>query len=62
MIVGHDSIPLDTVLPTVTVLVPSVEGPSHNQRELTSHEDVVRGVDVLARVCARVIEGALIGC
>ncbi len=56
---GHDAIPMNTVVPTVLLFVPSVDGVSHNERELTHDEDLLRGVDVLTRVCARLVEGAL---
>jgi beta-ureidopropionase / N-carbamoyl-L-amino-acid hydrolase len=56
---GHDAIPMNTVVPTVLLFVPSVEGVSHNEAELTHDDDVLRGVDVLARLCTRLVEGAL---
>ncbi|GAA1279108.1 M20 family metallo-hydrolase [Pseudonocardia aurantiaca] len=56
---GHDAIPLNTLVPTVLLFVPSVEGVSHNERELTHDDDLLRGVDVLSRLGARLVEGAL---
>ncbi len=58
---GHDAIPMNTLVPTVLLFVPSVEGVSHNEAELTHDADVLRGVDVLTRLCTRLIEGALPG-
>ena len=56
---GHDSVPLNTRVPTVMLFVPSVAGISHNERERTHDADLLRGVDVLTGVCARLVEGAL---
>jgi beta-ureidopropionase / N-carbamoyl-L-amino-acid hydrolase len=56
---GHDAIPMNTLVPTVLLFVPSVEGVTHNERELTHDDDLLRGVDVLTRLGARLVEGAL---
>ena len=56
---GHDAIALDALVPTVLLFVPSVEGVSHDERELTRDEDLVRGVDVLARLLTRLVAGDL---
>jgi len=46
-------------VPTVMLFVPSVDGISHNEREFTSDDDMVAGLDVLTAVLARVASGAL---
>ena len=58
-IAGNYSIPMNTLVPTVMLFVPSVAGVSHNERELTHDVDLLHGVDVLTGVCARLVEGAL---
>ncbi|CEA09257.1 Putative hydrolase/MSMEI_3903 [Arthrobacter saudimassiliensis] len=56
---GHDSTNLKDVVPTVMLFVPSVEGISHNERELTSDADMLAGVAVLTEVVRRLALGAL---
>ena len=45
--------------PTVLVFVPSVDGISHNEREFTTDDDMLAGVDVFTRVVAGLADGAL---
>lgn len=52
-VAGHDSVNMKEVTPTVMLFVPSVEGISHNERELTSDADLVAGLDVLTEVLHR---------
>ncbi|MBB2903353.1 N-carbamoyl-L-amino-acid hydrolase [Kineococcus radiotolerans] len=56
---GHDAVALNAVVPTVLMFVPSVDGISHHEAELTRDEDLLRGVDVLTGVCARLVAGEL---
>lgn len=56
---GHDSIALNTVVPTVMMFVPSVDGVSHCEREFTHDADLLTGVDALTGVLLRMVEGAL---
>jgi N-carbamoyl-L-amino-acid hydrolase len=44
---GHDAQMLARVSPTGMIFVPSVNGLSHNQAELTHLDDVVAGANVL---------------
>lgn len=60
-VAGHDSTNLKDVTPSVMLFVPSVEGISHNVRELTKDEDLVKGVDMLTGVVSRLSEGNLLG-
>lgn len=54
---GHDSTNMKDIVPTIMLFVPSVEGISHNERELTKDEDMLAGVDLLTEVLTRVVRG-----
>ncbi|SJM67288.1 Beta-ureidopropionase [Gulosibacter sp. 10] len=56
-VAGHDSTNMKDVVPTIMLFVPSVEGISHNERELTRDEDMTAGVDLLTEVLRRVVRG-----
>ncbi|NNG20555.1 M20 family metallo-hydrolase [Naumannella sp. ID2617S] len=56
---GHDSVPMNTVVPTVMLFIPSVDGVSHCEREFTRDEDLVAGVDFLTRVVWELLQGRL---
>ncbi|RYM02749.1 Zn-dependent hydrolase [Sporolactobacillus sp. THM7-7] len=43
---GHDAQNIATFLPTAMIFVPSVNGKSHCEEELTSYEDCAKGVNV----------------
>ncbi|MBN6039014.1 M20 family metallo-hydrolase [Amycolatopsis sp. 195334CR] len=58
-IAGHDSVNMNGRVPTVMLFVPSVEGISHNEGELTKDEDARAGVDLLTEVVDRLTAGAL---
>lgn len=58
---GHDSVPLNTVAPTVMMFIPSVDGVSHCEREFTKDEDMVAGVAALTSVVWELVHGALDG-
>ena len=58
-VAGHDSTNLKEVVPTVMLFIPSVDGISHNEKEFTTEEDCVAGLDVLAHVAQRLVEN---GC
>ena len=57
---GHDSTNMKDIVPTIMLFVPSVEGISHNERELTHDADMLKGVDLLTEVLARVVRGEFI--
>lgn len=56
---GHDSTNMKDSVPTVMLFIPSVDGISHAETELTRDEDLCAGVDVLTETLARMVEGAL---
>lgn len=57
---GHDSTNMKDIVPTIMLFVPSVEGISHNERELTSDEDMLAGVDMLTELAGRILNGEFI--
>lgn len=56
---GHDAVALNRVTPSVLLFVPSAEGVSHCEREFTSDEDLVTGLNVLTTLASRMITGEL---
>lgn len=54
---GHDSVNLKDVVPTVMLFVPSVDGISHSEKELTHDTDLLDGVKMLAETVARMVRG-----
>jgi N-carbamoyl-L-amino-acid hydrolase len=58
---GHDSVAMNTVTPSVMMFIPSQDGVSHCEREFTSDEDMVAGLDALVGVLERMVTGALDG-
>lgn len=58
---GHDSIVMNRIVPSVMVFVPSEGGVSHCEREFTSDEDLVTGLDVLTEIARGMVTGALDG-
>jgi N-carbamoyl-L-amino-acid hydrolase len=58
-VAGHDSINLKELAPTVMLFVPSVDGISHNERELTRDDDLLDGLALLTGVVRRLALGDL---
>ncbi|MCI9870055.1 M20 family metallo-hydrolase [Arthrobacter humicola] len=56
---GHDSVAMNTVAPSVMLFIPSVDGVSHCEREFSTDEDMVAGVDMLTGVARELVAGAL---
>lgn len=54
---GHDSVNLKDIVPTVMLFVPSVDGISHSEKELTREEDLLDGVKMLTETVARMVRG-----
>ncbi|WP_440915749.1 hypothetical protein [Crystallibacter degradans] len=50
---GHDSTNMKDIVPTIMLFVPSVEGISHNEKELTNDDDMLAGVDLQTEVMGR---------
>jgi len=56
---GHDSVAMNTAVPSVMLFVPSVDGVSHCEREFTTDQDMVTGVEMLTGVARELLQGAL---
>jgi N-carbamoyl-L-amino-acid hydrolase len=50
---------MNTVAPSVMLFIPSVDGVSHCEREFSTDEDMVAGVDMLTGVARELVAGAL---
>lgn len=58
---GHDSVSMNTTAPSVMLFIPSKDGVSHCEREFTSDEDMIAGLQWLTQVLRRMVEGELDG-
>jgi N-carbamoyl-L-amino-acid hydrolase len=56
---GHDSVPMNRIVPTVMMFIPSVDGVSHCEREFSTDDDMANGVDALTNVAWELVNGAL---
>lgn len=56
---GHDSVAMNRIVPSVMVFIPSVDGVSHCEREFTTDEDMVAGVDALTGIAWELLSGSL---
>lgn len=56
---GHDATNVKDIAPTVLVFVPSVEGITHNEAELTRDDDALAGVAVFTRLVEQLACGTL---
>lgn len=54
---GHDSVNLKDIVPTIMLFVPSVDGISHSEKELTHDADLRDGVKMLTETVARMVRG-----
>ncbi|UNK45192.1 M20 family metallo-hydrolase [Arthrobacter sulfonylureivorans] len=57
---GHDSTNMKDIVPTIMLFVPSVDGVSHNEKELTNDDDMLAGVDLLTELLGRVVAGEFV--
>lgn len=56
---GHDSVPMNRIVPTVMMFIPSIDGVSHCEREFSTDDDMVAGVAALTNVAWEMVHGAL---
>lgn len=56
---GHDSVSMNTMVPSAMVFIPSVDGVSHCEREFSTDESMLYGVDMFTRLAHELVEGAL---
>ena len=53
-IAGHDGVAMNTIMPSIVVAVPSVNGVIHRNDEFTSEEDLIGGGNVLLQMIERI--------
>ena len=58
---GHDSVAMNTIVPSIMLFIPSVDGVSHCEREFTIDADMVAGLALLTEVAHDLVNGALVG-
>lgn len=56
---GHDSVPMNRIVPTVMMFIPSVDGVSHCEREFSTDDDMTAGLAALTNVAWEMVHGAL---
>lgn len=56
---GHDSVPMNRIVPTVMMFIPSVDGVSHCEREFSTDDQMTAGVAALTNVAWEMVHGAL---
>ncbi|MEU5836995.1 M20 family metallo-hydrolase [Streptomyces diacarni] len=56
---GHDSVAMNRMVPTVMLFIPSIDGVSHCEREFSTDEDMIHGLEVLTEIGWEMIFGAL---
>ena len=57
---GHDSVAMNTIVPSIMLFIPSVDGVSHCEREFTTDADMVAGLALLTEVTTALVSGALV--
>jgi len=57
---GHDSVAMNTIVPSIMLFIPSVDGVSHCEREFSTDEDMVTGLAMLTEVAQTLVSGALV--
>lgn len=56
---GHDSVNLKSLVPTVMLFVPSVDGVSHNENEYSTDAHLLAGLRMLTATARQLVTGAL---
>lgn len=56
---GHDAVAMNRVVPALMMFIPSIDGVSHCERELSSDEQMVVGVDALTEAAWELVQGGL---
>lgn len=56
---GHDSVAMNTMVPSIMLFIPSVDGVSHCEREFSSDADMADGLAMLTGVARQLVHGAL---
>jgi N-carbamoyl-L-amino-acid hydrolase len=58
---GHDSVAMNRIVPALMMFIPSIDGVSHCERELSSDEQMAIGVDALTAAAWELLHGELDG-
>jgi N-carbamoyl-L-amino-acid hydrolase len=56
---GHDSVAMNTMVPSIMLFIPSVDGVSHCEREFSTDNDMANGLEMLTGVARQLVQGAL---
>lgn len=56
-VAGHDAVSMRKRCPSAMIFVPSVQGISHNEAELTHPRDLANGLEMLGEVMLRLVQG-----
>lgn len=56
---GHDSVAMNRIVPALMMFIPSIDGVSHCERELSSDEQMAVGVDALTEATWDLLHGGL---
>ena len=57
---GHDSVALNTMVPSVMMFIPSIDGVSHCEREFSTDEDMIKGLAALKGVVLEMLNGQFV--
>ncbi|GGK79602.1 M20 family metallo-hydrolase [Ornithinimicrobium pekingense] len=57
---GHDSVALNTMVPSAMLFIPSVDGVSHCEREFSTDEDMVKGLAALKGLVQEMLSGKFV--
>lgn len=57
---GHDSVALNTMVPSAMLFIPSVDGVSHCEREFSTDEDMVKGLAALRALVEQMLSGTFV--
>lgn len=57
---GHDSVALNTMVPSAMLFIPSVDGVSHCEREFSTDEDMVKGLAALRALVQQMLSGTFV--
>lgn len=56
---GHDSVPMNRIVPALMMFIPSIDGVSHCEREFSSDEQMAVGVAALTEATRELLDGGL---
>ncbi|WP_146340052.1 M20 family metallo-hydrolase [Nesterenkonia sp. NBAIMH1] len=59
-LIGHDSVALNRIYPTVMLFVPSADGISHCEREFSSDSDMLNGLRLVTGLVSRLVQHGIL--